>query len=63
MRRNSDSVLQRLSNCTFIDDSIFSFQVIEKTKSLGLRTQMLSTNVERRLNKERDRGDGVGCFL
>jgi len=33
--------------------------VIEKTKSLGLRTQMLSTNVERRLNKERDRSDGV----
>lgn len=34
-------------------------QVIEKTKSLGLRTQMLSTNVERRLNKEKDRSDGV----
>nr|CAB3241627.1 eukaryotic translation initiation factor 3 subunit E-B [Phallusia mammillata] len=34
-------------------------QVIEKTKSLALRTQMLATNVERRLNKERDRTDAV----
>merc|ERR1719204_2717189 len=35
-------------------------QVIEKTKSLSLRTQMLATNVERRLNKEKEKvlGDG-----
>ena len=35
-------------------------QVIEKTKSLALRTQMLATNVERRLNKEKEKvlGDG-----
>jgi len=34
-------------------------QVIEKTKTLALRTQMLATNVERRLNKEKDKADVV----
>merc|ERR1719374_170936 len=35
-------------------------QVIEKTKSLALRTQMLATNVERRLNKEKEKSSGDG---
>jgi len=34
-------------------------QIIEKTKTLAMRTQMLATNVERRLNREKDKADAV----
>lgn len=34
-------------------------QVIEKTKAFSLRTQMLSSNVERRLNREKEKADVV----